>query len=101
NGVSVWCAGRRCEWKSSPGTSTIGSGAVTVARTRSATWSCCTPTATGRDTREKSCRRIKPRPARGVREGLSRMQGDLELRFLGGGGGGSHPCYPTEGGRGE
>ena len=40
--------------KNSPGTSTIGSGAVEVAVRRSTTWSCCTPTAIGRSTHEET-----------------------------------------------
>ena len=49
------------EPKSNPGTSTIGFGAVEAAGRRSTTWSCCTPTATGRSTR------------RGIADGPSRV----------------------------
>jgi hypothetical protein len=36
-----------------------------------------------------------PRPAKGVRKGLSRMRGNSHVRFLGGGAPAREPCYPT------
>jgi len=39
----------------------------------------------------------RPRPARGVEEGLSRMRGNSHVRFLGGGGTAMPPRYPTGG----
>src|SRR5437879_2181958 len=64
------------------GTSTISSGAATGAPTCWTIWFCSIPTAIGkftvRDWWWKS-----PRPARGVCEGLSRMRGNLHVRFLG------------------
>ena len=49
-GGDVWCAGSCFRRKNSPGTFTIGSGAVEAAMSGSTTWSCCTRTATGRST---------------------------------------------------
>jgi hypothetical protein len=66
-----------------------------VAARRSTTWSCRTPTAIGRSTRRANCRRTKPRPARGVREGLSRMRCKAHGRFLGEGVRATSPPYPT------
>ena len=60
--------------------STIGSGAAEADRTRRTTWSCCMPTVIGRSTCENSGRK-RPRPARGVRECLSRMKGNFHVRF--------------------
>jgi hypothetical protein len=55
--AGVWCAGRRCKRRNSPGTSTIGGGAASGGRVRSTTWSCCTPTATGRSTHARGADR--------------------------------------------
>src|SRR4051794_23234405 len=52
------------------------------------------PTATGRSTCKKDGRK-RPRPARGVREGLSWMRGDSHVQFLGGGEVAIPPCYPA------
>ena len=49
-------------------------------RTRRTTWSCCMPTVIGRSTCKNDGRK-QPRPARGVREGLSCMTGNCHVQF--------------------
>src|SRR5262249_37449429 len=90
---SVWCAGNAFRSKSNPGTSILGSGAAAVVRTRSAIWNCCTPTATGRDTRRRritdelaaSCegrwRRLEPYDGKLSRTVL-RGRGDSNVALL-------------------
>ena len=62
------------------GRSIIGSGAAEAVRTRRTTWSCSMPTAIGRSTCKNDGRK-RPRPARGVREGLSWMRGNSHVQF--------------------
>ena len=45
---------------------------------------------------KKESLKTKPRPARGVSEGLSRMRRKSQVRFLGGGEAAMSPCYPTD-----
>ena len=78
-----------------PCTSTTGDGAASEDWIRSTTWSCCTRTVTGRSMRARETDRTKPRPARDVVEGLSRMMGNYQVRFLGGWGAAMPPGYPT------
>src|SRR4051794_36232459 len=58
------------------------------------TWSCYTRTVTVRNTAVE-WERSKPRPARGVREGLSCVPGNWHAQFLGGGRPAMASCYPT------
>ena len=51
------------------------------------------PTVIGRSTCKKDGQK-RPRPARGVREGLSWMRGNSHVQFLGGGEVAILPCYP-------
>src|SRR6266478_10024002 len=76
--------------------STIGSGAAEAVRTRRTTWSCCMPTVIGRSTCENDEQK-RPRPARGVCEGLSCMKGNFHVQFLGEGAAVTPPPYPAEG----
>ncbi len=71
----VGSAVNRCESQRKTVRSTIGSGAAEAVRTRPTTWSCCMPTVIGRSTCKNDGRK-RPRPARGVREGLSWMRGN-------------------------
>src|SRR6266478_8140080 len=74
--------------------STIGSGAAEAVRTRRTTWSCCMPTVIGRSTCENDEQK-RPRPARGVCEGLSCMKGNFHVQFLGEGAAVTPPPYPA------
>src|SRR5437762_675134 len=76
--------------------STIGSGAAEAVWTRRTTWSCCMPTVIGRSTCENDEQK-RPRPARGVCEGLSCMKGNFHVQFLGEGAAVTPPPYPAEG----
>jgi hypothetical protein len=59
--------------------SIIGSGAVEAVPTRQPTWSCCMPTVIGRSTCKMDGQK-RPRPERGVCEGLSWMKGQRAPR---------------------
>ena len=61
--------------------STIVSGAAEAVLTQPTTWSCCMLTVIGRSMC-KNDRQKRPRPARGVREGLC-MRGNFHVQFLG------------------
>ena len=78
-GTMSWSAVNPCESQRRTARSTIGSGAAEAVRTRRTTWSCCTPTVIGRSTCKNDGRK-RPRPARGVREGLSWMRGNCAPR---------------------
>ena len=79
-GTMSWSAVNPCGSQRKTARSTIGSGAAEAVRTRRTTWSCCMPTAIGRSTCKNDGRK-RPRPARGVREGLSWMRGNSHVQF--------------------
>jgi hypothetical protein len=60
--------------------SIIASGAAEAVRTRRTTWSYSTPTVIGRSTFKNDGPK-RPRPARGVSEGLSWMRGNSHVQF--------------------
>ena len=74
----AWPAVNRCGWRRRTARSTIASGAAEAVGTRRTTWSCSMPTAIGRSTCKKDGPK-RPRPARGVREGLSWMRGNSHV----------------------
>ena len=76
----VWSAVNRCGSQRRTARSTIGSGAAEAVRTRRTTWSCCMPTVIGRSTCKNDGPK-RPRPARGVCEGLSWMKGNFHVQF--------------------
>ena len=76
----AWSAVNRCESQRRTARSTIGSGAAEAVRTRRTTWSCSMPTVIGRSTCKNDGPK-RPRPARGVREGLSWMRGNSHVQF--------------------
>src|SRR5262249_25048394 len=74
----VWCAVSQYDSQRKTITSTIGFGGAEAVRTQPTTWSCCTPTVIGKSMCRKDGRK-RPRPARGVREGLSYMNGNIHV----------------------
>jgi hypothetical protein len=87
------CATGGCSWRSA-GTCTTLFGGCMGAAMRCTTGGCYTPTVIARST-IRGCRRSRPRLARGVREGPSRMRGNSPVRFRGGGRPAMASCYPT------
>ena len=76
----AWSVVNRCESQRKTARSTIGSGGVEAAPTRRTTSSCYMPTVIGRSTCKNDGQK-RPRPARGVREGLSCMTGNCHVQF--------------------
>src|SRR5947209_20514639 len=76
----VGSAVSHCAWQRRTVRSIIASGAAEVVGTRRTTWSCSMSTAIGRSTCAND-RPKQPRPARGVREGLSCMTGNCHVQF--------------------
>src|SRR5262245_43006199 len=79
-GDDAWSAVNSCGSQRKTARSTIGSNAAEAVRTPPTTWRCCMPTAIGRFT-SKNDGRKRPRPAKGVREGLSCMKGNSHVQF--------------------
>src|SRR5215471_9293970 len=78
---SVVSSGTRPSPKKAAGTIITFCGGCMEAKISWPICNCYIPTAIGKST-AKSCREEKPRPARGVREGLSRMRGKLACPVL-------------------
>src|SRR5208337_482068 len=74
--------------------SIIGSGVAKAVLKWRTTWSYYTPTVIGRSTCKKD-KQKRPRPARGVSECLSCMNGNIHVQFLGEGVAATSPPYPT------
>src|SRR5271166_1013971 len=72
----------------------IGSGVAKAVLKWRITWSYSTPTVIGRFTCKKDGQK-RPRPARGVSECLSCMNGNIHVQFLGDGVAATSPPYPT------
>src|SRR5262249_45448005 len=79
-GADARCAGTLSP-KKAAGTTITFCGGCMEAKISWLICNCYIPTAIGK-AKTKSCREEKPRPARGVREGLSRMRGKLACPVL-------------------